>query len=96
MAILKDARIVKTHQLTAEIEGYDGKRVITIMLDGEMAIKPEGEGFERLYEWNGIWYDDLGFNGPYHRQESISPTPEGALDWWMQERGFIFADNGKL
>src|SRR5215813_11090088 len=82
--ILKDAMIIKTHRLTADITGSAGKQAIIINLDGEYA--------DSLHEWFGAWYHKVSNTGrPIEGQEKIGSTPEEALVWWVRSQGFVFS-----
>jgi len=84
MPHFKDAMIAKTHRLTADITGSDGKQAIIINLDGKFA--------DSLHEWFGSWYYKIGNTGrPIEGQEKIGSTPEEALDWWVRSQGFVFS-----
>lgn len=84
---LKDATIVKTqtHRLTAETSGSGGRRMLIIYLDGKYA--------DCLDEWLDHWYYKLkGNNAPTADHQKIGATPEEALTWWIQSKGFTVAE----
>ena len=84
MPHFKEAMIAKTHRLTADITGSDGKQAIIINLDGKFT--------DSLHEWFGAWYYKIGNTGrPIEGQEKIGSTPEEALDWWVRSQGFVFS-----